>query len=365
MSAVEFTALQMGYWQEEIWGDKTWTEGCGPKGEVGIFVNAIYNVSDKKIKKIFFYCVPYDASGKPVGKEARCECLNISSPENGRFDEADDDGLVDDNIEEAGVWECLWCAPTAQYAEITKVQVIYADGGKEEIDGKDIKYIDDKGSLYYKIIKEKEAAEEKAEQESRKAEKKSRTAEAETRKAEEESKKAEEEKRSTEDRKTRGIVAWGGITDPDACFVEQIGDVTFYFEKEILDNRAVNRGRIVGWESTREVDCLEAPAGSRYVAKDCMKGISTLVCPRDKETCFVDRFVSSGAKKIVVPKEATRVVAMMRSTSVHEVEFEDPFGWGIKKDILCDPKKTYEYIRKAINLKKSAAKAVLERLFRG
>jgi hypothetical protein len=205
-----------------------------------------------------------------------------------------------------------------------------------------------------------------AEAESRKAEKKSRIAEAETRKAEEESRRAEEEKRNVEDRKTRGIVAWGGITDSNECIVEQIGEVTFYFEKQIVNNRPIKMGCIVGWESTRELECLEAPTGCKSIARDCMKGISTLVCPRDNEKCLIDRFALSGVTKIVVPKEATQIVTTgLRSGSVKEIEFEDPFGWGIKKDILRDPKKTYEYVCKATKLEKSAAKAVLERLFRG
>ena len=124
-------------------------------------------------------------------------------------------------------------------------------------------------------------------------------------------------------------------------------------------------GCIVGWESTRKLECLEAPIGCNSIAADCMKDISTLVCPRDKEKCLIDRFSMSGVNKIVIPKEATKIVAATRSGSVKEIEFEDPFGWGIKKDILRDPKKTYEYICKATTVEKSAAKAFLGKIFRG
>lgn len=358
MSVVEFAGITLGYWKKDIWDDETWTEGCGPSGEIGISVNHIYNVSDKKIHKIFFYCVPCDSTGERVGKEAMCECLTISSPGFGRFDEPDEDGLVDDSIDEAGVWERLWYAPTAQYVEITKVNVIYADGTKEDIDGQNIKFIDDDDSLYYKIIEEKEADEERAAEERRKAQEEKRKAEEERKKAEEEKRKVEEEKRKKEDRESRGIVAWAGLTDSNECIVEKIGNVTFYFDN----------GTLVGWESTCLLERLEVPAKCRYIKEACLKDLTTLVCPGGRPKIYLNHlanFKNSGVKRIVIPQEVNCISIAMRLGSVEEIEFEDPYGWGIKKSILNDPQKTYDYICKKITIKKSAIKAVFDRILHG
>ncbi len=367
MSAVEFAGMTLGYWKKDIWGDEIWTEGCSPKGEVGIFVNRIYNVSDKKIRKIFFNCIPYDAAGEQVGKEVKCECLNISSVGDGRFDDPNEDGLSDDNIEEAGVWAGLWCAPTAQYVRITKVHVVYADGSTEDVDGKSVKFIDDKDSLYYKLLEEKEAAEEKSEAESRKAEKEQRKAEEARQKAEEARQKEEEETRKNGDRKARGIVAWAGTTDPNESFVEEVGHVTFYFKRGIVANAPIKMGTLIGWESTCAMDCLEAPVGCRHIEVDCVKDITTLVYPRE-EKVFINQLVNlkkSGIKKIVIPKEATYINAPLLRGWEGVIEFEDPIGWGIKKDILNDPNKLLQYIISKIEIKKSAFKAIMDKILKG
>lgn len=385
MNPVEFRGVSLGYWKTDIWTDKTWWEhGCGPRGEVGVSVGPMYNVSGKEIRTVIVYCVPCDATGDVVGKEKRCECVNIYLPGDGiRSFDFDEDDLDDIYEEEPQTFERLWCAPTADYAAVTKVQVIFADGSTEEIDGENTKSIYDDDSVYDKIVKEKEAAIERAEEEKRKAEaerrkaeEERRKAEAERRKSEEERRKAEEEQRKKEEKLARGIVASAGITDPSQCTVRKIGHVTFY-----LQNR---EQYLVGWESTRKLDCLELPKGCKYMADACIKNVTTLVCPRgtkliDLSTQFTD-FDGSGVKKIVIPKEVKCIKSEYRLGNVEEIEFEDPYGWGMKKNARMDSKEAYKYMCQYLyncvhstrnglpsletpKIKKSSVKAFFEKIF--
>ena len=329
MSVIEIEAIRLGYYEvsreynsnlEKV-NHYEWIEGCGPSGEVGISIDSIYNVSSKGIKEVEFKWVPVDASGDVVGKEIKCKTKDIGSFDKPNF---------------KNVWERLWVAPTAQNVIIITVSVTYRDGSEEIIAGEDIKFIYDKDSEYQKRLN----AEKKTKEEEKKAKE-----------------QAEIDKKLEEGnaRKSRGIVAFAGRVDGKDnngkdCKVEKIGDVTYYLQK-------TSDGRFfpIGWESTNEIvhldlshyedihsDCLENPKIECVTFPRYMKTISYL------RECRADLNLGiTSVKKIIIPKEICEFSAASENMgSIREVEFEDPCGWGVRKKIITDPKKMYEYIFK-------------------
>ena len=338
MASIEFSRLNLGnmvknreysYILGKFCDGVEWKIGPGPSGEMGVKLDRIYNFSDKEITSVEFFCVPIDAADDPIGKEMKCVCHKIS--------------LHGENECDAGYWDRLWCAPTAKEAKITKARVLYADGTEENLSKENIKYIFDEDSLFKKAQKTLEEKKEKAKKEK------------------EENEKAEKEKKEElqkEDRSRRGIVSYAGVTDSNKCIVKKVGDVTFYFDEE-------NRLEIVGWESTREVECLELPDECGIIAKECVKDVTTIVYPRSKKEIHFTKdrpdlsltdFSGSSVNKIVIPKEATFFTSSSSYVKIFgritEIEFENPRGWGVKKSIIRDPKKMCEFVIKGCTLQK-------------
>jgi|GEM_PF-5152041 len=210
MSVIEFTRPTLGHWKEDIWGDREWTSGCGPSGEIGVYVYRAYNVSDKKIESVEFCCAPFDAAGNKVGEEMKCVYGDPDDPGDGWYRElteeeksGEEEVIGDYESTEGKIWERLWCAPTAQYVEITNAHIIYADGSKEDIDGKNITYLGDEDSIYEEVLEAKKLAFEKACEEASKAYEEKWKTEKEAKKAEEERRRAVEEARRAEEEKER------------------------------------------------------------------------------------------------------------------------------------------------------------------
>ncbi len=155
----------------------------------------------------------------------------------------------------------------------------------------------------------------------------------------------------SKEKQKQGIVAFAGKVDGSARYgysgvkIVEIGSVTYYIEEGGI------AGTIIGWESTEPINHLNIPSiGYIQLRIDCLKGteIESITLQRNKETLYLSSDYTR-VKKIIIPKEAKsfKIHGISRYETlgdIREIEFEAPCGWGIKKEIIADPKKTYEYI---------------------
>lgn len=162
----------------------------------------------------------------------------------------------------------------------------------------------------------------------------------------------------TEEKEKQGIVAFAGRVDgrggelglSKGVKVYKIGSITYYIDEYEY------QGNIIGWESTELINHIDLPSipnlGYMQIAikKDCLKGteIESITLQRNRKDLRLSQDYQN-VKKVIIPKEAKkvkihRILSFDTLGDIREIEFEAPCGWGIKKDIIADPKKTYEYI---------------------
>ena len=306
MSSIEISKIETGHKEDYTWE-------CTPTmfGSYGV-THEIFNATNKTIKYATFTYEPINHFGDAVGVSKDALYTGpLHSNEMG-FIETD----------------CFWRWETGDVFGIRLVKVIVEyieDGSKEEIEGKNVIFIEDEKSSYQQMEGQKEKIKEM-------------------------------------ERESRHVVVYGGETNAKKYKTYKKGSVTFYIE---------GGSHLAGWESTEMIDCLELPASISYVPDDCLKHIDSVMLPRRMECISywrpdrLDLFITNSVKKIVIPKETVRFNAKLSMLgSIGEIEFEDPCGWGVSQKIITDPKKMYEYIveKGEVQLHKSFLKKILYKL---
>ena len=146
----------------------------------------------------------------------------------------------------------------------------------------------------------------------------------------------------------QGVVAFAGKRDKRQR-VEKVGCVTFYIEKSGFG------GKIIGWESSEPINHIEIPSLGFIclgISDECIDGtdIESITLPRDKEDIFLySDYNYTRVKKIIIPKQAKcfKKSGIFRDEALgdlREIEFEDPCGWGVDKNIIDDPEKMCDYV---------------------
>ena len=306
MSSIEISKIKTGHKDEEY---LTWSGTPTIFGRHGV-CHDIFNATDKTIKYANFTYEPINHFGDAVA-EARSALFTgpLCSKETAKF------------MTEP-FW--TWDEDKEYCVRLVKVEIEYIDGSKEEIEGKKVLFLEDEKSSYQSMI---------------------------------EAEKAIVEKREKAERKTKGFVVAAGKTDSEEYKTLKEGVVTFYLGK---DNYGIDS--IVGWGSTEPIKHLEIPSGEFTNIDDrCLvdTGIESITLPRSEvfvlyaEVANIDGAPKYGyygptcIKKVIIPKETKFFASnkdILESSSITEIEFEDPCGWGVKKKIITDPKKMYNYL---------------------
>lgn len=117
-----------------------------------------FNATDKVIKYLTFFYVPYNQVGDPVqctiSRKSEVSC-KLTGP-------------IEPHVESVVDWESLWRNPTVSRVELVRLYIEYMDGTDETINGADVVSISDENSVYYEKIAKPRAA-ERAEREKKEA----------------------------------------------------------------------------------------------------------------------------------------------------------------------------------------------------
>ena len=101
-----------------------------------------YNAGEKEIKYITFSYVPYNAVNDVVA------CTSTGKAEaSGKLT-----GPIPAKHKSYISWENIWYNPTVTTAALTQIHVQYMDNTEELIDGKDVVFIEDEKSAYYREV---------------------------------------------------------------------------------------------------------------------------------------------------------------------------------------------------------------------
>ena len=121
-----------------------------------------YNAGDKVIKYLTFSYLPYNA----VGDVVRCTVTQKTEARGQITGPIKPDTYVD-----SAEWTSLWYNPTIESVKIVGIHIQFMDNTQEVIEGKDIVFMDDPQSVWYKKCEEAREEEEKAEKAKKEEEK--------------------------------------------------------------------------------------------------------------------------------------------------------------------------------------------------
>ena len=132
-----------------------------PKGKINRvngfdLYQTYYNAGDKVIKYLTFSYLPYNA----VGDVVRCT-VTQKTEARGQITGP----IKPDTYDDSAGWRSLWYNPTIESVKIVGIHIQFMDNTQEVIEGKDIVFMDDPQSAWYKKCEE----ERKAREEERKA----------------------------------------------------------------------------------------------------------------------------------------------------------------------------------------------------
>ena len=100
-----------------------------------------YNAGDKVIKYLTFSYLPYNA----VGDVVRCTVTQKTEARGQITGPIKPDTYVD-----SAEWRSLWYNTTIESVEIVGIHIQFMDNTEEVIEGKDIVFMDDPQSVWYK-----------------------------------------------------------------------------------------------------------------------------------------------------------------------------------------------------------------------